>query len=70
MAQPYPGVILAENPRSSIPQNYSNTQSQRPLQEILDENDHLRQMIERIKGEKAFEQQRINQQVEPEGHRV
>ena len=28
-------------------------------------------MIERVKSEKAFEQQqRINQQVEPEGHRV
>ena len=48
--QPYRGVIMAENPRSHIQQNYPpSNQNQRPLQEILDENEHLRQMIEKIK---------------------
>ena len=54
-SQPYRGVILAENPRSSIQQSYPASQPQRPLQDILDENEHLRQMIEKIKSERSYE---------------
>ena len=60
-SQSYRGVIMAENPRSHIPQNYSAPQPERPLQDVLDENEHLRQMIEKIKNERSTEEQRINQ---------
>lgn len=42
---PYRGIINAENPNSHIQSAYNNQPPQRSLQEILDENEHLKQTI-------------------------
>ncbi len=48
--QPYRGVINAENPRSHIQR--TPNEPQRSLQDIEEENQRLRLMIEKIKKQK------------------
>lgn len=62
---PYRGIINAENPNSHIQNAYSNQPPQRSLQEILDENEHLRQTIQKLKKQKEESEQRVNQLNEP-----
>jgi hypothetical protein len=63
-SQPYRGIINAENPRSRLPQ-MTTPEPQRSLQDIEDENENLRQMIDKLKRRKAAEEARVDQQLEP-----
>lgn len=63
-SQPYRGIINAENPKSSLPQ-MTTPEPQHSLQDIEDENENLRQMIDKLKRRKVAEEARVDQQLEP-----
>jgi len=66
ISTPYRGILNAENPNSSIQTSYPTSAPQRPLQDILDENEHLRITIDKLKKQREESEKKVNQVNEPQ----